>query len=107
MEQVKARYWQLIKQRQEEERRRREQARQQRAWEDFWREAQGSAVAGGCTTVAWREVLGVPATATMDQVKARYRQLAKQHHPDFGGEKENFMRVQEAYEQAMRDLEGR
>jgi molecular chaperone DnaJ len=31
------------------------------------------------------EVLGVPSTATDDQIKAAYRKLAKQYHPDLNG----------------------
>lgn len=31
------------------------------------------------------EVLGVPTTATDDQIKAAYRKLAKQYHPDLNG----------------------
>ena len=46
-----------------------------------------------------RQVLGVGADATADEIKAAYRQLAKQHHPDAGGDPERFHRIQQAYEQ--------
>jgi curved DNA-binding protein CbpA len=28
------------------------------------------------------EILGVPRSATKDQIKAKYRELAKKYHPD-------------------------
>lgn len=46
----------------------------------------------------WWTVLGVPATATPDTVKAAYRYLVKQHHPDTGGDAEQFLKVQQAYQ---------
>jgi curved DNA-binding protein len=42
-------------------------------------------------------VLGVPKTATPDEIKKAYRKLASQHHPDKGGDKTMFQQVQEAY----------
>jgi hypothetical protein len=44
-------------------------------------------------------VLGVSARATPDQVRERYRELARQHHPDRGGDAAEMRRVNEAYEQ--------
>jgi len=49
------------------------------------------------------EVLGIPRTATPDQVKSAYRQLARQHHPDVAKEnpkaaEERFKEISEAYE---------
>ena len=35
-----------------------------------------------------------PATATVDDVKASFRELAKQHHPDAGGDPRMFERLQ-------------
>lgn len=44
------------------------------------------------------EVLGVPDTADQDTIKAAYRRLAQQHHPDKGGDPEKFRAVQGAYD---------
>ena len=42
--------------------------------------------------------LGVERTASADEIKAAYRRLAMQHHPDRGGQQENFQRIQTAYD---------
>ena len=42
--------------------------------------------------------LGVQKAASMDEIKKAYRDLARQHHPDKGGDAEKFKGVQEAYE---------
>ncbi len=44
------------------------------------------------------ETLGVPKSATADEVKKAYRRLARKHHPDAGGSEEKFKQVGEAYE---------
>ena len=49
------------------------------------------------------EVLGVPRTASADEVKSAYRKLARQHHPDLNKDnpkaaEERFKELSEAYE---------
>ncbi len=49
------------------------------------------------------EVLGIPKTATPDEVKSAYRRLARQHHPDVSKDnkkvaEEKFKEISEAYE---------
>jgi DnaJ-class molecular chaperone len=41
--------------------------------------------------------LGVPRTATADEIKRAFRKLASQHHPDKGGDTQKFQSIQEAY----------
>jgi hypothetical protein len=45
--------------------------------------------------------LNVPAGATAEEIKAAYRRLARNTHPDAGGDAEEFKQVQVWYEQAM------
>jgi DnaJ-class molecular chaperone len=43
--------------------------------------------------------LGVPATATEQEIRKAHRQMAKKHHPDAnGGNQERFIAIQAAYE---------
>jgi DnaJ-class molecular chaperone len=42
--------------------------------------------------------LGVPRTATADEIKQAFRRLASQHHPDKGGDQEKFKEISAAYE---------
>ncbi len=47
-------------------------------------------------------VLGIPANATMKDIKLAFKTLAKKFHPDAGGDPEQFKAVYAAYEQATR-----
>jgi hypothetical protein len=49
----------------------------------------------------WYEVLGVSSDATVDAVKAKFRELSKIHHPDLGGDEVTMSRFTDAYRQAM------
>jgi curved DNA-binding protein len=42
--------------------------------------------------------LGVPRTATADEIKKAYRKLAMEHHPDKGGDINKFQEISNAYE---------
>ena len=53
---------------------------------------------------SWSAVLGVPDTATLDQIKLAYQRLRKQHHPDNGGDTETFNAIQDAWKQAQQEL---
>lgn len=52
-------------------------------------------------------VLGVPPTASLGEVKKRYRQLSMIYHPDReGGYTEAMKRINQAYEQITKEKEG-
>ena len=44
------------------------------------------------------ETLGVNHTSTPKEIKNAYRKLASKHHPDKGGDTEQFKKIQEAYD---------
>ncbi len=46
------------------------------------------------------KALGLPPTATLDEVERAYRELVKLAHPDRGGNVEQFKRLQAIYERA-------
>ncbi|MBV9228332.1 MAG: J domain-containing protein [Chloroflexi bacterium] len=48
-------------------------------------------------------VLGLPPNATPQQIKRRYRTLAKRYHPDRGGDQRQMQRIIAAYEYLMKD----
>ncbi|MGI1679178.1 MAG: DnaJ domain-containing protein [Cellvibrionaceae bacterium] len=43
-------------------------------------------------------VLGLPVGSSTQKIKQRYRKLAAEHHPDKGGNKDTFIKIQEAFE---------
>jgi hypothetical protein len=52
-------------------------------------------------------VLGLPPTAGLAEVRAARRRLAKDLHPDRGGDSERMQEVNEAFDRAVRTLLGR
>lgn len=49
------------------------------------------------------EVLGLPRTATLEEVRQRYRKLAAKYHPDRGGDAWIIKQIRSAYEQICED----
>lgn len=43
-------------------------------------------------------ILGISDFASLSEIKEAHRKLVKKHHPDFGGKKDIFFIIQEAYE---------
>lgn len=48
------------------------------------------------------EVLNLPTTATADEIKSRWRELAGTHHPDRGGDATTFHTMRQAYQAALK-----
>ncbi len=44
------------------------------------------------------KILGVSSSANSEEIKAAYRQLVKQHHPDTGGDKQTILSLNAAWE---------
>lgn len=60
-------------------------------------------------TDSWRKVLEIKESdepILLDIVKKKYRELAREHHPDHGGDPYEFNRLQKAYQQALKEIEG-
>lgn len=51
------------------------------------------------------EILGVPVDAEKEDIKKAFRTLSKKHHPDAGGDPEEFKKISEAYDTLMNDEE--
>ena len=43
------------------------------------------------------EKMGLPAMVSLKEIKKRYMELSKRHHPDRGGESEEMAQINEAY----------
>lgn len=50
---------------------------------------------------SWWSVLAVSPTSGRDAIERAFRELSRTHHPDVGGDAEQFLRVQEAYRQGL------
>ena len=50
------------------------------------------------STPDYYKTLGVPRTASADDIKKAFRKLARTHHPDAGGDEAKFKEINEAYE---------
>lgn len=57
---------------------------------------------GGATD--WPSVLSVEPTATRVEVELRYRELARIHHPDRGGDAETMTKINAARDAALREV---
>lgn len=44
------------------------------------------------------DILGISKNATFEEIKAKYKSLAQQHHPDKNGDVELFKKIKHAYE---------
>lgn len=52
------------------------------------------------------QILGLKVNATQVEIKAAYKKLVMIHHPDRGGNSENFIRLQTAYEELLKGITG-
>ena len=52
----------------------------------------------GMTSFEARRILEVDSNATADEIKKAFRRLASKHHPDKGGDAEEFKKIKAAYE---------
>ena len=102
-----------LRREQEEARRQAEEPPFEQRWEqwnpDFWpwdhqhrRASSGQVAQPDCF-----RVLGLASGTTLEQVKGRYRELAKLYHPDRGGDPEQFKILVAAYDEACAILDRR
>lgn len=50
----------------------------------------------------WWDVFGFNGSESAEQIKERYRELAKRHHPDRGGNPDQFAEINQAYQEAIK-----
>ncbi len=51
------------------------------------------------------QLLHLQAGVNLDEVRTRYRELAKRYHPDAGGSHADFLALQQAYQQVIEYLQ--
>lgn len=90
------RFWKEAMEYAKRERMKREQQQQQYERQRQQRQHQGGQTRGSKLMESLR-VLGLDSTATKKEVRSRYRALSKKHHPDLGGNKDDFIRINKAY----------
>lgn len=68
---------------------------------------QGFTAIRGPAPMPWREVLGLPlsARADLEAVRARWRDLARTHHPDAGGDSAAMAEINAAFDRARKEIE--
>lgn len=83
----------------------------QEAWERSQKTTIGQAAAGverAARAVDPYTILGLPHSASLEEVERRYKQLSKIYHPDKeGGYEEAMKLLNNAYEQIKRDKKGK
>lgn len=92
---------------QEKERIRREYARQHTKNRERYNQynQQERKYSGGTTTDKLRtayKILGITPTRDTDIIRKAYRDMAKKHHPDTGGDEQRFITIKEAYDLLMK-----
>lgn len=55
---------------------------------------------------SWWKILGVEYDTEREVIDRAYRHLVKEHHPDRGGDREQFERVERAYREALEAING-
>lgn len=53
--------------------------------------------------LSWRDVLGVEQDSASSDINAAYRRLRSKHHPDNGGDPDEYDRVQKAWKQYLQE----
>ena len=51
------------------------------------------------------KILGVSPSASTDEIHAAFRKKARQHHPDLGGDRNEFQQITAAYEELLKQKE--
>lgn len=79
--------------------------RERRMFDGFYSAFVNAILRKGIRNNIHYEVMGLPETATAEDVKKKYKELALTHHPDRGGKHEDFIRITEAKNKLLAILE--